>query len=50
MGKSYSVVMGWVKARLSFAVLRATLLCVQGFRVRLRSVEFVDGASICEGV
>ena len=28
--RPYSVVMGWVRARLSFAILRAALLCVRG--------------------
>ena len=30
--RPYSVVMGWVRARLSFAILRAALLCVCGSR------------------
>ena len=28
--RSYSAVVGWVRSRLSFAVLRATMLCVRG--------------------
>ena len=28
--KPYSVVIGWVRARLSFAIPQATLLCVRG--------------------
>ena len=28
--RPYSVVMGWVRARLSFVILRAALLCVRG--------------------
>ena len=31
-GKSYAVVMGWVQARMSFAILRATNLCVRGIQ------------------
>ena len=32
--RPYSVVMGWVRARLSFEILRATLLCVRGSRIK----------------
>ena len=39
--KPYSVVMGWVIARLSFAILRATMLCVRGSRERWRSLGVV---------
>ena len=49
--KSYSVVMGWIRARLSFAVLRATNLCLRGSRRRWRSaVGMDDGAYLptCE--
>ena len=44
--RPYSVVMGWVRARLSFAILRATLLCVRGSRTKWRSLGIVDGASL----
>ena len=44
--RPYSVVMGWVRARLSFAVLRAALLCVRGSRTKWRSLGIVDGASL----
>ena len=40
-----SVVMGWVRARLSFAFLWAALLCVRGSRTKWRSLGIVDGAS-----
>ena len=40
----YSVVAGWVRARLSFAILRAAVLCVRGSRTKWRSL--VDGASL----
>ena len=30
--KSHSVVMGWVRARLAFAILRVTNLCLRGSR------------------
>ena len=44
--RPYSVVMGWVRARLSFANLRAALLCVRGSRTKWRSLGIVDGASL----
>jgi len=42
----YGVVMGWVRAHLSFAILRATLLCVRGSHTKWRSLGIVDGASL----
>jgi len=42
----YGVVMGWVQARLSFAILWATLLCVCGSCTKWRSLGIVDGASL----
>ena len=44
--RPYSVVIGWVRARLSFAILRAALLCVRGSRTKWRSLGIVDGASL----
>ena len=32
--KSYSNVVGWIRARLSFAILRATVLCLRGSRTK----------------
>jgi len=46
--RSYSAVIGWVRSRLSFAVLRATMLCVRGSRSHWRSLGIVDGASISD--
>ena len=34
---SHSEVMGWVRARMAFAILRATNLCLRGSRVKWRS-------------
>ena len=45
-GKSYSSVMGWVRACLSYAILRATMICVRGSRVKWKSLGIVDGASV----
>jgi hypothetical protein len=44
--KPYGMVMGWVRARLSFAVLRATHLCLRGSRVKWRSLGVFDGATL----
>ena len=45
--KSYGVVMGWVQTRMSFAILRATNLCVRGSRVKWRSgTDMEDGAGL----
>ena len=42
----YGLVMGWIRTRLSFAILHATLLCIRGCRTKWRSLGLVDGASI----
>ena len=44
--RPYSVVSGWVRARLSFAILRTALLCVHGSRTKWRSLGIIDGASL----
>ena len=45
----YGTVMGWVRARLSFAILRATLLCVWGSHTKWLALNLVDRASIAIG-
>ena len=46
-GKPYGKVMGWVRARLSFAILRATNRCVRGSRVMWRrGIGMEDGAGL----
>eukprot|EP00731_Ephydatia_muelleri_P006476 Em0003g724a len=40
--KSHSEVMGWVLARMAFAILRATNLCLRGSRVKWRSGHGMD--------
>ena len=46
-GKSYGEVLGWVRSRLSFAILRSTNRCVRGSRVKWRSgVGMEDGAGL----
>ena len=42
----YGLVMGWIRTRLSFVILRATLLCNRGCRTKWRSLGLIDGASI----
>ena len=45
--KSNSEVMGYVRARLMFAILRATNLCIRGSRVKWRRrMELEDGAGL----
>ena len=44
--KSYSNVVGWIRARLSFAILRATVLCLRGSRTKWRSIGLDDGAPV----
>ena len=40
-------VMGWVKVRLQFAVLRATNLCLRGSRIKWRSITVLnDGCGL----
>ena len=46
-GKPYGKVMGWVRTRLSFAILRATNRCVRGSRVMWRrGIGMEDGAGL----
>ena len=42
--RPYSVVVGWVRAHLSYAILRALPLCVHDSRTKWRSLGIVDGA------
>ena len=49
-GKLYGAVMSWVRTRLSFAILHATMLCVHGSRTRWRSLGLVDGAYMFESL
>ena len=44
--RPYSVVMGWVRACLSFVILWAALLCVCGSQTKWRSLGISDGASL----
>ena len=44
--RPFGLVMGWIRARLSFAILRATLLCVRGSHTKWRCLGIIDGASL----
>jgi len=46
--KPYRVVMSFVRARLSFAILRASMLCVRGPWVKWRTFSPINGVSIDE--
>ena len=49
MDKSYPEVAGWIPARLSFAILRATNLCLRSSRTKWRSgAAMDDGAGLPE--
>jgi hypothetical protein len=45
-GRPYSVVIGWLRARITVAAIRATSLCIRGARTRWRGLGFEDGAPI----
>ena len=44
--RSYSDVIRWLRARLAFALVRATDVCVRGSRTQWRSLGFEDGAAV----
>ena len=44
--RNYAEVLGWIRARLAFAILRASVLCIHGSRTKWRSLGFEDGAAI----
>ena len=47
-GRPYGEVMGWLRASLSFAIIRATDLCLWGSRIRWRSaLDMADGIGSC---
>ena len=45
----YSVVMGFMRARLSLAIVRATTMCLRGSRKTMSGIRFdlEDGAGVC---
>ena len=44
--KRYSDVMRWIRTRLSFAILRANILCLKGSHTQWRSLGAEDSAAI----
>ena len=44
--KSFTEVLGWIHARLAFAILRVSVLCILGSRTKWRSLGLEDGAAI----
>ena len=40
--KNYNNVLGWVRVRLGFALVRATVLCLRGSRSSWRSIGFEE--------
>ena len=44
--RPYSTVIYWIRTRLSFALLRATNLCIRGTRSKIRTINMEDGAGI----
>ena len=44
--RSYAEVLGWIRARLAFAIVRASVLCVRGSCTKWRSLGLEDGAAI----
>ena len=41
-GESYSIAISWIRAKVSFAVVRSAILCLRGSRSRGRQLGFVD--------
>jgi hypothetical protein len=44
--KSYAETVGWVRTRLTFAIIRATGVCIRGSRTKWRTLGIDDGASL----
>ena len=44
--RNYSTVLGWIRTHLTFAILRATILCLRGSRTKWRSITVVDGSPL----
>ena len=41
-GESYSSAISWIRAKVSLAIVRSTILCLRGSRSRRRKLDFVD--------
>ena len=44
--RNYSTVMSWVRTRITFAIIRASVLCLRGSRTKWRSMEMADGSPL----
>ena len=44
--RNYREIMGWIRSRLSFAILRSTILCLRNSRTKWRSLGVEDGAPL----
>ena len=44
--RPYSEVINWIRTRLTFAIIRASLLCLRGSRTKWRSIDTCDGAPL----
>ena len=44
--RQYTKVVGWIRTRLAFAILRTTNQCIHGARIKRRSLGMEDGAPI----
>ena len=40
--ESYSSAISWIRAKVSFAIVRSAILCLRGSRSRRRQLDFVD--------
>ena len=43
---NYSMLINWVRTRLSFAIIRATILCLRGSRTKWRAVNLLDSSPL----
>ena len=41
-GESYSSAISWIRAKVSFAIVRSAILCLRSSRSRRRQLDFVD--------
>ena len=41
-GESYLSAISWIRAKVSFAIVRPAILCLRGSRSRRRQLDFVD--------
>ena len=41
-GESYSSTISWIRAEVSFAIVRSAIPCLRGSRSRKRQLDFVD--------